>query len=156
MTPILLQRELRAELERLFADFHSSEGMQYGDKPVAVYLQDVPFFIEDEEDCSKPPYILVRLSEGEMEDWRDAEQVKVLLIFCSESLERERTGFADVANMIQCVKERLLKNPQVGAYFTAELPLKWVIQEGDTYGLYYGGMEIIFACPVILRESAFA
>lgn len=156
MTPIMLQRTLKEELERLFEDFFSSEKLEYGEKKVAVYEQDLPLSIETEEDASKPPYIIVRLSEGEMEDWEDAEQVKVILIFCSECPEEEKTGYGDVANMIQQVKERLLKNPQVGAYFTAELPMKWVIQEGDTHDIYYGGMELTFSCPAVCRESEFA
>ena len=156
MTPIMLQKALKEELERLFEDFFSSEKLEYGERRVAVYEQDLPLSIETEEDASKPPYIIVRLSEGEMEDWEDAEQVKVILIFCSECPEEEKTGYSDVANMIQMVKEWLLKNPQVDAYFTAEMPMKWVIQEGDTHDTYYGGMELIFSCPAVCRESEFA
>lgn len=155
MTPIILQKALKEELETLFEGFLSSPDPAFEGKQVAVFEQDIPLEMETEADEEKAPYIIVRLSEGEQAQWEDAEMVTVILIFCVKAPEWNRSGYQDVMNMIQKVKERLLKHPQVGACFTAELPLKWVVQEGDTHELYYGGVELNFACPAILRESRF-
>ena len=156
MTPIMLQKALKEELERLFEDFFSSEKMDYSERPVTIYEQDLPVNIETMEAEGKMPYVIVRIVEGEMEQLEDTEQVKVYFIFCSQAPEWNMSGYSDVMNMIQRVKERFLKNPVVGDYFTAELPMKWVIQEDDTTDLYYVGMEMNFHCPGIRRESKFA
>lgn len=156
MTPLLLQRALRKDFIQLFEGFFSSEKMDYSEKAVTIYEQDLPLSIETNEMEGKMPYVIIRLSEGEMEQPDEAERVKVVLIFCAQAAEWNKSGYADVMNMMQRVKERFLKNPVVGSYFTAELPMKWVIQEGDTMDIYFGGMELEFACPAIRRESAFA
>lgn len=157
MTPILLQRALKKDLEVLFTGFRSSEKMDYSEKEVTIYKQDLPVNIESMEAEGKMPYVIIRLIEGEMEQSENAEQVKVFFIFCSKAPEWNMSGYADVMNMIQKVKERFLKNPAVGDFFTAELPMKWVIQESDTApDIYFGGLEINFACPGIRRESKFA
>lgn len=156
MTPIMLQKALKEELERLFEGFFSSENTDYSERAVTVFEQVLPENIETVAEEGKMPFVIVRLSEGEMEQPEDAERVKVIFIFCSQASEWNKSGYADVANMIQRVKERFLKNPVVGDYFTAELPMKWVLQEDDTTDLYYGGVEMDFACPGIRRESRFA
>lgn len=156
MTPIMLQKELKKELEELFAGFSSSEDAKFKERSVSVYEQDLPLEMETEDEEGKTPFIIVRLSEGELEQRENAEMVTVVIIFCARDTAWNRSGYQDVLNMIQKVKERLLKNPLVGKYFTAELPLKWVVQEGETHDIYYGGMELTFACPAIQRESKFA
>lgn len=156
MTPIMLQKALKEELEQLFEGFLSSEKMDHSERAVTVYEQLLPEDIATVAEEGKIPFVIVRLSEGEMEQPEDAERVKVIFIFCSQASEWNKSGYADVANMIQRVKERFLKNPVIGDYFTAELPMKWVLQEDDTTDLYYGGVEMDFACPGIRRESRFA
>lgn len=156
MTPIMLQKALKEELEQLFEGFFSSEKMDYSERAVKVFEQDLPEGIETVVEEGKTPFVIIRLSEGEMEQPEDAERVKVIFIFCSKAPEWNKSGYADVMNMIQRIKERFLKNPTVGNYFTAELPMKWVLQEEDTSDLYFGGLEMDFACPGIRRESEFA
>lgn len=156
MTPVFLQKALKEELKILFADFVSSSDMDFEKRGVSVYEQDLPLEMETEDEEEKTPFIIVRLSEGEQEQRESTEMVTVVIIFCARDTAWNRSGYQDVLNMIQKVKERLLKNPLVGKYFTAELPLKWVVQEGETHDIYYGGMELTFACPAIQRESKFA
>ncbi len=157
MTPIILQKELKKELEELFAGFYSSADAEFKVRSVSVYEQNLQLEMENEEmDGDKIPYIIVRLSEGELTQWDDTEQVKVILVFCTSDSDMKRDGYKDCMNMIQKVKERFLKNPQLGAYFNMELPMAWAIQEDESYPIYYGGMELNFACPAIRRESAFA
>ena len=156
MTPMLLQKALKDELEQLFRDFHSSGDATVERKAVSIYEQDLPLNTENEDEDTRFPYIIIRLSEGEMEQRDAAELVTVILIFSSKDANWNQHGYKDVLNMIQTVKERFLKNPQLGAFFTAELPMKWVIQENETYDIYFGGMELNFACPAICRESRFA
>lgn len=156
MTPIFLQKALKEEFEVLFSDFVSSNDTNFEKRGVSVYEQDLPLEMETEDEETKTPFIIVRLSEGEQEQREDAEMVTVIIIFCARDTAWSRSGYKDVLNMMQKVKERLLKNPIVGRYYTAELPLKWVIQEGESHDIYYGGMELTFACPAIQRESAFA
>ena len=157
MTPIMLQKELKKELEELFEGFYSSADAEFKGRSVSVYEQNLQLEMENEEmDGDKIPYIIVRLSEGELTQWDDTEQVKVILVFCTSDSDMKRDGYKDCMNMIQKVKERFLKNPQLGAYFNMELPIAWAIQEDESYPIYYGGMELNFACPTIRRESAFA
>lgn len=156
MTPVFLQKALKEELRNLFADFVSSSDLDFEKRGVSVYEQDLPLEMETEDEEEKTPFIIVRLSEGEQEQRENAEMVTVVMIFCARDTAWNRSGYQDVMNMIQKVKERFLKNPLVGKYFTAELPLKWVIQEGETHEIYYGGIELNFSCPAIRQESAFA
>ena len=156
MTPMLLQKALKEELELLFRDFYSSEDVTVERRKVSIHEQDLPLKIESEDEDAEFPYIIIRLSEGEMEQQDAAELVTVILIFSSEDANRNQHGYKDILNMIQAVKERFLKNPQLGEFFTAELPMKWVIQENETHDIYFGGMELNFACPAICRESRFA
>lgn len=157
MTPIMLQKALKEELKQLFEGFYSSEKMDYSERAVTIYEQDLPVNVENMEVEGKMPYVIIRLIEGETEQPEDAEQVKVYFIFCSKAPEWNMSGYSDVVNMMQRVKERFLKNSVVGDYFTAELPMKWVIQESEIApDIYFGGIEINFACPGIRRESKFA
>lgn len=155
MTPIYLRKAIKEELERLFEGFCSSGGAGYSGKSVSVFEQALPLgHATEEEDFM--PYIIIRLMEGELGEWGGAESVKVFLIFCTTDAGMERGGHDDILNMMQKVKERLARNPQMGAFFTAELPIKWMVQDDDTYPIYYGGMELTFDCPAIQRESRFA
>lgn len=155
MTPIYLRKAIKEELEQLFEGFLSSGEAGYGGKKVSIFEQALPLgHATEEEDFM--PYIIIRVMEGSVEEWSEAESVKVILIFCTTDAGMERSGHEDILNMIQKVKERLMRNPQMGAFFTAELPIKWMVQDDDTYPIYYGGMELTFDCPAIQRESRFA
>lgn len=155
MTPVYLRKALKEELERIFEGFRSGPEAGYSGKPVSVFEQALPLN-EAARERDFAPFIIVRLTEGRQEDWEGAESVTVFLIFCSVDEGLERHGQDDVLNMIQKVKERLMQNPQIDSFFTAELPIKWAVQDDDTYPIYYGGMELIFDCPAICRESRFA
>lgn len=155
MTPIYLSKAIKEELERLFDGFFSSGEAGYNGKKVSIFEQALPLnHAAEEEDFM--PYIIIRIMDGEIGEWGEAESVKVILIFCTSDAGMERSGHEDIMNMMQKVKERIARNPQIGAFFTAELPVKWVVQDDDTYPIYYGGMELVFDCPAIRRESRFA
>ena len=150
-----LQMELISELKKVFkgVQFKSGDGTM---REPAIYPQRLPLAQNDDDDeACFAPYILVVLNDFTIESWADPKKVSIALLFCAWDGGSERTGDRDNAIMMDRVRERIGKNPEVGN-FTLDLPIEGAWQDQDTYPYFYSAMELNFSAPTYQREDDLA
>ena len=150
-----LQMELISELKKVFkgVQFKSGDGTM---REPAIYPQRLPLAQNDDDDeACFAPYILVVLNDFAIESWAEPKKVSIALLFCAWDGGSERTGDRDNAIMMDRVRERIGKNPEVGN-FTLDLPIEGAWQDQDTYPYFYSAMELNFSAPTYQREDDLA
>jgi len=124
MTPLILQNEIKKELEKILEGFN-------------VYEQSLPS--RQGKDDSHFPYALVQLGNGK-EDDEDATQ-EVIISFGAKDVSKDYSGYINVVNVIQYVRQHFLCKRIIGNVFELKLPINWVLPEGDeNYPYYFGGI----------------
>lgn len=153
MTPFYLQIDLRKELEILFKDFKlkSPCGEDLG---IKVFEQNLPINNDDEYDPY--PYIIVRITEGEIKDLYSNNSVQLMLIIGTYDDSNKADGHKDVLNIIQKIFERFRKNPNLSNKYVIQDSFKFALSEEDTWPYYFGGIEIGFDIHTIEREDKFS
>ena len=100
-TPQLCQDALIEMLKELFAGklFCGQEGR----KALKIYKQDLPIPQSDDADVdtdkAEAPYIVVRMTGGQIEDDDSPQTVDFSLIVCAYDTGLDREGWQDVANI---------------------------------------------------------
>lgn len=156
MTPSRLETALAAELKKLLADerFDNSNGTA---EVIRVYEHDVPIRSgadEAQDDADLPePYIVVRLVQGSTPSEEDAEVVTVNLIICVCDTDTERVGHKDILHITDIIKQRFEADPLLGGQFVFKYPFDWILQDGDTYPYVFGGIQMTFEVPTIVRDN---
>lgn len=153
MTAEFLQDALIAEIQHLFTQdiFHDAAGKRTS---LAVYRQDLPLLDPSDEEDSQFPYCIVRIMEGEIDNPESAHRITVLLLFGIIDTERDQGGYRSVLHLISRVYERFAKNQVLGKNFVCQFPMKWVLQDEDTYPQFIGGMQLMFHAPAVRIENA--
>lgn len=166
MTPDKLQEALVEDLLQLFdgETFASSTGAA---RPLRVYPQETPpmegWDEADRQEDAPEPYIIVRLQEGSIADPDSPQVVSVILVICLYDAGDQRQGHRDILHVIARLVERYGENRVVrpsndltgGSPFTAQYPIRWVLQEDDTRPYYFGGVSLTFEAPAIRQEVPF-
>ena len=156
-TPQLCQDALIEMLKELFADklFCGQEGR----KPLKIYKQDLPIPQSDDADAdtdkAEAPYIVVRMTGGQIEDDDSPQTVDFSLIVCAYDTGLDREGWQDVANIKEDIIQRVCKAPYFGGAFTVLKPITWALQEDDTHPYYFGAMSLKFEAPAVRQEVPF-
>ncbi len=106
---------------------------------------------------SKAPYILVQVrgwKDYQNEGQRPKAACTVRLIFCLYC-ENETEGTMYVENLMQRVRERILRYPIIGSQYKLILEegMEAVPYDGDTAPYYGGEMESVWEIPTIRMES---
>lgn len=139
-TPQLCQDALIEMLKELFAGklFCGQEGR----KALKIYKQDLPIPQSDDADVdtdkAEAPYIVVRMTGGQIEDDDSPQTVDFSLIVCAYDTGLDREGWQDVANIKEDIIQRVCKAPYFGGAFTVLKPITWALQEDDTHPYYFG------------------
>ncbi|TGV00499.1 hypothetical protein EN829_057710 [Mesorhizobium sp. M00.F.Ca.ET.186.01.1.1] len=149
MTPVLLMHSLKAFLEEVVADVELTSPKGIFARP-QIFLEALPQRKADsqEEDY---PFIIVRAAGGE--DMEDGSTASLSLIFGTYS--KDDDGFMDVLNIIECVRQALLKCRVVGKSFRMELPLKWKLFDEQPYPAWVGEMNTMWTIPQVQEEVFF-
>ncbi len=105
-----------------------------GAKPLAIFKQDLPIpeenDVDADTDVAHAPYIVVRMTGGEIAD--DSPQpVEFSLIICAYDTGIERAGFQDVANIKEDIVQRACTAPYFGGAFTILKPIARALQQDD-------------------------
>ena len=107
-TPQLCQDALIEMLRELFAG--KKYNGQEGRKPLAIFKQDLPIpeenDVDADTDVAHAPYIVVRMTGGEIADDKSPQTVEFSLIICAYDTGIERAGFQDVANIKEDIVQR--------------------------------------------------
>lgn len=119
-TPQLCQDALIEMLRELFAG--KKYNGQEGRKPLAIFKQDLPIpeenDVDADTDVAHAPYIVVRMTGGEIADDKSPQTVEFSLIICAYDTGIERAGFQDVANIKEDIVQRACTAPYFGGAFT--------------------------------------
>ena len=112
-TTQLCQDALIEMLKELFAGkiFCGQEGR----KALKIYKQDLPIPQSDDADVdtdkAEAPYIVVRMTGGQIEDDDSPQTVDFSLIVCAYDTGLDREGWQDVANIKEDIIQRVCKPP---------------------------------------------
>ncbi len=154
MTAFYLQEDLINELKKVFKGFKLKD--PYGEEAdINIFSQNLPFINSDEEE-DPFPYIIVRISEGIINDIESQQEVTTQLIIGTYDDSKEANGHKDTLNIIQKIHERFFKNNVLANKYIMQTPFKWVLQEEDTNPYYFGGIEVSWETRTIEKEDRFA
>ena len=132
-TPQLCQDALIEMLRELFAG--KKYNGQEGRKPLAIFKQDLPIpeenDVDADTDVAHAPYIVVRMTGGEIADDKSPQTVEFSLIICAYDTGIERAGFQDVANIKEDIVQRACTAPYFGGAFTILKPIAWALQQDE-------------------------
>lgn len=155
MTPLELQDELVAEMQKIFAGnkYQTPAGERV---PINVFAQSIPVNESDEDD-DPIPYIIIRLNSGEDKGGRDSNNtVKLVVIIGIYDHEREAQGHRDVMNIIQKVYQRFHEDPNLNGKAVYAGEFDWAMQEDTYYPYSFGACSLSFHIAAIRREDPFA
>lgn len=153
MTPLMLQKDLVAEIEDILRDVITKNTAGETVTGVKGYEYRLPLVTSDDEDESQFfPYFIVRLSEGRTEDDDSPWLVTadVILGICEN--DKDVPGHKHILVMIQRITDRFAAEPLLNGKYRAEQNMEWAVQDEDTYPFYFGGVEIKFRVPKIGRR----
>ena len=154
-TPQLCQDALIETLEELFVG--KKYNGQEGRKPLAIFKQDLPIpeenDVDADTDVAHAPYIVVRMTGGEIADDKSPQTVEFSLIICAYDTGIERAGFQDVANIKEDIVQRLCTKPYFGGAFTVLKPIVWAMQQDDTYPYYFGACSLTCTAPAMTQDT---
>lgn len=154
-TPQLCQDALIEMLEELFTGkkFNGQEGR----KPLKIYKQDLPIpesnDTDVDTDASYAPYIVVRMTGGEIPDDNSPQTVGFNLIVCAYDTGIQREGYQDVANIKEDIIQRVCSAPYFGGSFTILKPIAWAMQQDDTNPYYFGACNLTCTAPAMTQDT---
>ena len=154
-TPQLCQDALVEMIEELFEGkkFNGQEGR----KELKVFKQDlpVPEEIDDDADTdmANAPYIVVRMTGGDIKDEDSPQAVEFSLVICCYDTGRNREGYQDVANIKEDIVQRICTAPYFGGAFTVLKPITWALQQDDTHPYYYGACILNCTAPAMTQDT---
>lgn len=157
MIPTQLQDALVNELSILFKDFKLKSPSKNEMTGWTIFPQDLPFTYkyEDDEKNEPFPYMIVKLDSGNADDG-EAHKVKVLILIGIFDDNENKQGYRDVINVIDKIYIRFGKDRVLDHQYVAEWPFRWQLYEDDTYPYYFGGIEMNFDIPAVIREDDLA
>lgn len=154
-TPQLCQDALIEALEELFKG--KKYNGQQGRKPLRIYKQDLPITEANDSDvdtdAAAAPYIVVRMTGGQIEDDVSAQRVEFSLVICTYDLSNAREGYQDVANIKEDMIQRFCTKPYFGGVFTVLKPIVWAMQQDDTHPYYFGACNLNCTAPAMTQDT---
>ena len=157
MTVGNLQKELMKDIGNIFEKdlFKDSLGKYVS---LNIYAQNLP--IREDEDAPDPvPYIVVRVLDGKVKGWVEAQEVQVMLILGCFDDNINNDGHEILLELIQKIEERFLKNPILSKQFMflndEQHPFEWALQEEESFPYFFGAISMSFRTPTIRKENKY-
>ena len=157
MTVGNLQKELMKDIGNIFEKdlFKDSLGKYVS---LNVYSQNLP--IREDEDAPDPvPYIVVRVLDGKVKGWVEAQEVQVMLILGCFDDNISNDGYEILLELIQKIEERFLKNPILSKQFMflndEQHPFEWALQEEESFPYFFGAISMSFRTATIRKEDKY-
>lgn len=154
MTIVELQDLVYNEFSELFKDYTLRAADGNTTTAIKVYKQDLPIPESDDDSEETPPFLIVRISDGEQSDWAESHTVNVAVIICVWDDARERQGARDVLSIITRIHQKMMKHPTLNGAF--EMPFKWTLNDEDTFPYYYGACQFTMTASAVRRENPLA
>lgn len=154
-TPQLCQDALVEMLVELF-DGKKYNG-QEGRKALNIFKQDLPVPEDNDADvdtdAAAAPYIVARMTGGEIVDDNEPQKVEFTLIMCAYDTGGAREGYQDVANIKEDIVQRVCTAPYFGGAFTILKPIVWAMQQDDTHPYYFGACTLTCTAPAMTQDT---
>ncbi len=129
---------------------------QQGRKPLNIFQQDLPVpednDVDVDTDMACAPYIVVRMTGGEIPDNDSPQMVEFSLIICAYDTSKSREGYRDVSNIKEDIIQRVCSAPYFGGSFTIPKPVVWKLQQDDTHPYYFGACMLTCTAPALTQD----
>ena len=99
------------------------------------------------------PYIVVRISEGRVEQPGENQAVNILLNFGVYDPDRRNSGYLDVLHMIETIRQRFFKNPILNHKYECTAQMEWALQDEESYPYNFGSLSLNFLTAPMQRED---
>lgn len=121
-------------------------------RPPEVWKMSLP---DRNSETAKIPYIILQLLKNEdvQEEGQAPYSLCTIRVIAGAYSERYDEGALGVVNILDRIREKLLRQRVIGRQFTLALPLEFVaIPSADTAPFFFGEMMTIWQIPTIKRE----
>ncbi len=146
MTPVILVDELRDYLKLVVEKYWFETNKKEVNKPPQVISGYLP--AKKATDIPDFPFILVRLSDGED---ADSSTVTVYVVIGTYS-EDAQNGWRDPANIVERVRQSLLKKRTLANRFRLEMPLKYELPDEQPVPHWFGIITTKWTIPQLQEE----
>ena len=155
MTQEFLQDAIVEDLKTLFSNYTliNSLGVR---RAVNIVSQGLPIREGDDEETDPEappePYVVVKLSDGEITDQNERQTVNVVMVICVCDPDPNRQGYRDALHIINEIIRHYERDGIVANRYEAKHPIKWATQEEDTHPYYFAAVGLQFYTPAIFKE----
>lgn len=121
-------------------------------RPPEVWKMSLP---DRDSETTKAPYIILQLlkTEDMQEEGQFSYSQCRIRVIAGAYSEKYDEGALAVVNILDRIRERLLRKRVIGDQFTLTLPLEFIaIPSADTAPFFFGEMMTIWQIPTIKRE----
>lgn len=145
MTARILQDSVVTDLAELFKgdSFQCPGG---GMAHISVFPQFLPKRYTNEKNTPFP-LIIVRISDGKIEDQTEAHKINIKLIIGVFDDGQENNGHAAVLEIIERIQRHYEEAPILANQFRFSDPFLWALQDEESYPFSYGACNITFEAP---------
>ena len=155
MTQEFMQDALAEDLRELFKDYTLKNSLGV-ERRVQVFCQDLPIREGDDEEtvpeAPPEPYIIVRLSEGELPSPGEVQTAEAALVICVQDPARDRQGYRDAMHIVNAILHRYGANAIFGRRYEVLMPIRWAAQEDDTHPYYFAAVGMKVSTPALYKE----
>lgn len=153
MTPLSLQKALAEDLQSLFDGFVDLKQNCAAGK-MKIYENASPIQMDNQNEDDIYPYIVVRLTGGEVpEDYDTRPTANVVILIGYYDPDLSNDGNKYVMTAIHRIIERFRKNSLLADMYNQTGNIEWTMSDEDTYPYFFGGLQMTFTLPKIERES---
>ena len=109
---------------------------------------------ESEEDDDPFPYIIVRLSEGQIASQADAYAVDTYLLIGAYDGSTENNGHRTVMEIIEKIQQRYEENPCLAGKYVLQDPVSWALQDEESWPYFFGAMSLTWSATAPRRKGS--
>lgn len=145
MTSIILVDALKDLLDKSLEEYTYTDS-EVNTRKVTVYK----YYLKQRErgDEEYTPYVVIRPIEGN--DTLEESTVKCAIVIAVRDTDPEQ-GYVNTVNLIEHIRQCLLKTLYIGGRFPIKRPLTWAIDNEPNAPIYMG--SIIVECNVANFEN---
>ena len=149
-TDISLQKALVEEVKEELKGYLTLNNNEYVE--FNVYPQNLPAK-KGKDDKDHFPYVLVCLDEETISGEEENNIVAIYFLVGLQDDNPNKQGHFDVANVLNKLEARFLKNRLVAGMFRIQFPITKKFQEEDTWPKFIGGMTTLWNVQKCLIEE---
>ena len=154
MTPLDFQSKLKKRVEEVVRGW-KLKGSNGQERHIQVFEQHLPNKEKSQSRNSQSdfyPCVLVYLDEGSS-NAETVNEIKVYIVAGVYDDNSDNQGYRDAMNIIQKLKEDLIRKPMIDGKFELKLPVKWKYDGEDNGAFHYALIEAEFIAPDSMRED---